>query len=419
MEIYEVVKHQLNSAAEAMGLSDKIRTIISEPMRTMEVSIPVEMDDGSVEVFKGYRCQHNNVLGPTKGGVRFHQDVNVNEVKSLAAWMTVKCAVVNIPYGGGKGGVEVDPTKLSKNEVEKIAREYFRLIEPIVGPEKDIPAPDVNTNGQVMGWFYDTYSKIQGKNTPGVITGKPPILGGIKARSGATGRGVMHTTVNLYDKLEKELAGQKVAIQGFGNVGSSAAKLLEEKGCKIVAVSDVSGGIYDPEGLDVDGVIEHVENGEGEVRNLLEDYNNNGVEHLENKEILCIDTDILIPAALENQITEEVAKEMKASVIVEAANGPTTVEGAEILEEREIIVVPDVLANAGGVTVSYFEWVQNLYNYYWSEEESNRRLKRIMKEAFDEVYEKSVEYDVNMRTAAYIVAIERLEEGIEARDWIK
>ena len=415
MEIYEVVKHQINNAAEAMGLSDKVRTIISEPMRTMEVSIPVEMDDGNVKVFKGYRCQHNNVLGPTKGGVRFHQDVNENEVKSLAAWMTVKCAVVNIPYGGGKGGVECDPTKMSENEVEKIAREYFRLIEPIVGPEKDIPAPDVNTNAKVMGWFYDTYSKMHNENTPGVITGKPPVLGGIKARSGATGRGVMHTIVNLFEKLDKDLAGQKVAIQGFGNVGSVAAQLLEEKGCSIVAVSDVSGGIYDPSGLDVDDVVNYV----GEERNLLEGYNKDGVEHLENNDILTIDTDILIPAALENQLTEEVSKELKASIVVEAANGPTTVEGEEILAERGITVVPDVLANAGGVTGSYFEWVQNLYNYYWTEEETNTKLKQIMKEAFDAVYEKYEENDVMMRTAAYMVALERLEEGIEARDWVK
>ena len=415
MEIYEVVKHQINNAAEAMGLSDKIRTIISEPMRTMEVSIPVEMDDGNVKVFKGYRCQHNNVLGPTKGGVRFHQNVNENEVKSLAAWMTVKCAVVNIPYGGGKGGVQCDPTKMSEDEVEKIAREYFRLIEPIVGPEKDIPAPDVNTNGKVMGWFYDTYSKMHNENTPGVITGKPPILGGIEARSGATGRGVMHTIVNLFEKLDQDLAGQKVAIQGFGNVGSSAAKLLEEKGCSIVAVSDVSGGIYDPEGLDVDEVIAYV----GEERNLLEGYDSDGVKHLENKEILCTDTDILIPAALENQITKEVAKDLKASIIVEAANGPTTIEGENILAEREVIVLPDVLANAGGVTVSYFEWVQNLYNHYWTEEETNKKLKKIMKDAFDAVYEKYENNDVMMRTAAYMVALERLEEGIEARDWVK
>jgi len=415
MEIYEVVKHQINNAAEAMGLSDKIRTIISEPMRTMEVSIPVEMDDGNVKVFKGYRCQHNNVLGPTKGGVRFHQNVNENEVKSLAAWMTVKCAVVNIPYGGGKGGVQCDPTKMSEDEVEKIAREYFRLIEPIVGPEKDIPAPDVNTNGKVMGWFYDTYSKMHNENTPGVITGKPPILGGIEARSGATGRGVMHTIVNLFEKLDQDLAGQKVAIQGFGNVGSSAAKLLEEKGCSIVAVSDVSGGIYDPEGLDVDEVIAYV----GEERNLLEGYDSDGVKHLENKEILCTDTDILIPAALENQITKEVAKDLKASIIVEAANGPTTIEGENILAEREVIVLPDVLANAGGVTVSYFEWVQNLYNHYWTEEETNKKLKNIMKDAFDAVYEKYENNDVMMRTAAYMVALERLEEGIEARDWVK
>ena len=416
MEIYEVVKHQINSAAEAMGLSKKTETIISEPMRTLEVSIPVEMDNGDVEIFKGYRCQHNNVLGPTKGGVRFHQDVNENEVKSLAAWMTIKCAVVNIPYGGGKGGVQVDPTKLSENEVEKIAREFFRLIDPIVGPETDIPAPDVNTNGKVMGWFYDTYSKLNGnKNTPGVVTGKPPILGGIKARSGATGRGVTLTTVNLFNELDKELSGQRVAIQGFGNVGISAAELLKERGCEIVAVSDVSGGIHDPEGLDIEDVIDYV----GEERNLLEGYKKEGVEHLDNKEILTIDTDILIPAALENQLTEEVAKELKADVVVEAANGPTSIEGDKILNERGIIVVPDVLANAGGVTVSYFEWVQNLYNYYWSEEETNERLKRIMKDAFDEVYEKYEEYDVDMRTAAYIVALERIEEGIEARDWVK
>lgn len=415
MEIYEVVKHQINNAAEAMGLSDKVKTIISEPMRTMEVSIPVEMDNGNVKVFKGYRCQHNNVLGPTKGGVRFHQGVNENEVKSLAAWMTVKCAVVNIPYGGGKGGVECDPTKMSEDEVEKVAREYFRLIEPIVGPEKDIPAPDVNTNAQVMGWFYDTYSKMHNENTPGIVTGKPPVLGGIKARAGATGRGVMHTIVNLFEKLDKDLAGQKVAIQGFGNVGSVAAQLLEEKGCSIVAVSDVSGGIYDPSGLDIDDVVNYV----GEERNLLEGYNKDGVEHLENKEILTIDTDILIPAALENQLTEKVAKELKASIVVEAANGPTTIEGDEILAERGITVVPDVLANAGGVTGSYFEWVQNLYNYYWTEEETNTKLKKIMKEAFDAVYEKYDENDIIMRTAAYMVALERLEEGIEARDWVK
>lgn len=415
MELYEVVKHQINKAAEKMDLNNDLKSIISEPMKTLEVSIPIKMDDGTTEIFKGYRCQHNNVLGPTKGGVRFHQNVDISEIKSLAAWMTLKCAVVNIPYGGAKGGVKCDPTKMSKTELEKLAREYFRLIEPIIGPEKDIPAPDVNTNGQVMGWFYDTYSKLKGKNVPGIITGKPLAIGGIEARAKATGQGLMLTAVNIYEKLNKDLKDASVAVQGFGNVGSAAAELLAKKGCKIVAVSDVSDGLYNPSGLDIKDIISYV----GTDRNLLESYHKEGVQHIGNEEILSADVDILIPAALENQITEEIAKKTKAKLIIEAANGPTTIKGAEILEERGIMVIPDILANAGGVTVSYFEWVQNLYNYYWTKEENNEKLKIIMKDAFDKVYQTHKNKNVTMREAAYIAAIERIKDATEIRAWVR
>jgi len=409
--VYENVLKQLDNASKVLNLDEQVKELLQEPMRTLSVSIPVKMDDDSIHVFKGFRCQHNDVLGPTKGGIRFHPQVCEDEVKALAAWMTFKCSLVGIPYGGAKGGVIVNPKELSRNELERLSRGFIQAISPIIGPDKDIPAPDVYTDAQVMSWFMDEFSKLKGVNTPGLVTGKPVVLGGSFGRHSATARGVMYTVREAAKAIDLDLNGATVAVQGYGNAGSFSAKFLNELGCKIVACNDSKGGIYCKTGFDPVEVAKHKEE-TGSVKGFV------GCKEISNQELLTMDVDILIPAALENQITKDNADKIKARMLVEAANGPTTPEADEILFSKNMMVVPDILANAGGVTVSYFEWVQNIANYYWSKEEVDRKLEAIMVEAFEKVYNTHEELDVNMRVSAFIVAIKRITEAMEARGWV-
>ncbi|MGM0445966.1 MAG: Glu/Leu/Phe/Val family dehydrogenase [Bacillota bacterium] len=402
----------IDEAGKALGMAKDDYKILEKPDRELKVSIPIEKDDGSVEVYDGYRVQHSNSRGPYKGGVRYHPDVNIDEIRALAGWMTLKCSLVDIPYGGAKGGIKCDPSKLSKTELKKITRRYTTMIEPIIGIDKDIPAPDVNTNAQIMSWIYDTYSMIKGHNIPGIVTGKPRIIEGCLAREGATGTGVMITVENIFNKLDKDLKGTTVAVQGFGNVGQVAADLLADKGCKIVAVSDVSGGLYNKKGLD----IKDLRNFVGTERKHLSEYEKRkGTKHITNSKLLRLDVDILIPAALENQITAKVAKELKADYIVEAANGPTTREADEILDKRDVVVMPDILSNAGGVIVSYFEWVQNREASRWEDHKTNKKLRNLLTTAFNEVWETYEKKDVTFRMAAYMVALNRIVETKKIR----
>ncbi len=402
---YDNVVETIKSAAGVLGLEESEYISFMYPERELKVSCPVRMDDGSVQVFEGYRVQHSSVRGPCKGGVRFHPAVNADEVKALAAWMTFKCAVVGIPYGGGKGGVQVDPLKLSERELQRLTRRFTAMIAPIIGPEKDIPAPDVNTNGQVMGWMMDTYSMLKGYAVPGVVTGKPLDIGGSLGRPEATGRGVMITTREILAKQGVDPKNVRVAVQGMGNVGSISAKLLNELGSTIVGVSDVSGGIYNKDGLDIPGILKHLGAKKG---NLLDSYEGAGFTRISNAELLELDVDVLVPAALENTITEDNASRIKAKLVIEAANGPTTLAADKILEKNGVKVVPDILANAGGVVVSYFEWVQNIQSLVWDETEVNNTLNRIMTNAIDEVYAMSNEKKLSMRTSAYALALQKL-----------
>jgi glutamate dehydrogenase/leucine dehydrogenase len=402
----------IDEAGRKLGMPKDDYKILEKPERELKVSIPIEKDDGSVEVYDGYRVQHCNSRGPYKGGVRYHPDVNIDEIKALAGWMTLKCSLVDIPYGGAKGGIQCDPGELSQTELKKITRRYTTMIEPIIGIDKDIPAPDVNTNAQIMSWIYDTYSMIKGHNIPGIVTGKPRIIEGCLAREGATGRGVMITVENIFDKLEKDLEGTTIAIQGFGNVGQVAAELLQEKGCKIVAVSDVSGGLYNEEGLDIVKLREFVGANRAHLSDMEKDSK---TKNITNDELLRLDVDVLIPAALENQITEQVAKELKADYVVEAANGPTTRDADLILEKRNITVMPDILANAGGVIVSYFEWVQNKESARWEDEKTNRKLRNLLTEAFNQVWQTYEEKQVSFRMSAYMVALNRIVETKKIR----
>jgi glutamate dehydrogenase (NAD(P)+) len=370
------------------------------------------MDDGTVRVFEGYRVQHSSARGPCKGGLRYHQDANENEVRALAAWMTFKCAVVDIPYGGAKGGVKVDPLTLSHSELERLTRRFTAMITPIIGPERDIPAPDVNTTGEIMGWIMDTYSMINGYAIPGVVTGKPIDIGGSLGRPEATGRGVMIITCEILKKLNIPVEKTKVVVQGMGKVGGISAKLLSELGATIIGVGDVSGGLYNESGLDIPDILRFLSS---EKTAQLKDYNQTGAAHRSNRELLTLETDILIPAALENQINAENAADIKAKVIIEGANGPTTVEADKILDGKKIIIVPDILANAGGVVVSYFEWIQNLPSFLWEEEEVNRALTRIMRKAFDAVYEMHIEKETTLRTSAYMVALQKRVTAYKSR----
>lgn len=401
---YNQMLEVLEKAAAMLDYQPNDIVRLKYPERELKVSIPVEMDDGSIKVFEGYRVQHSSSRGPCKGGIRYHQDVDIDEVKALAAWMSFKCAVVNIPYGGAKGAIKVDPRELSKGELRRLTRRYIAMILPIIGPECDIPAPDVGTNAEVMGWIMDTYSMLKGYTVPSVVTGKPIDIGGSLGRGEATGRGVMFVTREILHRLGLPVTGTRIAIQGMGNVGSTAAKLLHNEGAKIVAVSDVSGGIASPNGLDIPKIKAFL----AVQGNYLKDYQEKGVSHISNEELLTADCDVLIPAALENQVTEAIAPKVKASIIVEGANGPTTIEADKILERSGKTVVPDILANAGGVVVSYFEWVQNIQSLMWDEEEVNKNLEKIMIRAFNEVWDKKLEKNTTLRMGAYMVAVKRI-----------
>ncbi|ALS25673.1 glutamate dehydrogenase [Paenibacillus sp. 32O-W] len=408
---YEIAQRQIEEAASHLQLPAHVVEFLKKPKRVLSVNFPVKMDDGTVRVFEGFRSQHNDALGPNKGGIRFHPDVTMDEVKALSMWMSFKCGVVGLPYGGGKGGVICDPRKLSKGELERVSRGFMEAIAEIVGPEKDIPAPDVYTTPEIMGWMMDTYSRLRGAFTPGVITGKPLIVGGSKGRNEATARGCVFTIEEAMRQLGKPMQGATVAIQGYGNAGRIAAKLLSEQGCTIVAVSDSGGAIYLPEGLPVDE-IGRLKDEKGSVRYY------EAANAITNEELLELEVDILIPAALENVITAANASRIKAKIVAEAANGPTTPEADKVLFEKGIVVIPDILANAGGVTVSYFEWVQNLANFYWSEEEVNSKLKVKMTESYGVVSELASKHNVPLRTAAYMVSIQRIAEAMKARGWV-
>lgn len=399
----------LDEAALTAKIAPEDYEVLKHPERELKVALPIVRDNGKLEVFEGYRVQHSSLRGPCKGGIRFHQDVNVDEVKALAAWMTFKCAIVNIPYGGGKGGVKVDPHTLSKSELEKLTRRYTAAILPLIGPQQDIPAPDVGTNAQTMDWLMDTYSMMRGYAVPGVATGKDIEVGGSLGRTEATGRGIMTITRLVAEKHGIKKA--RVAVQGAGNVGSISAKLIAENlGFDIVAISDVSGGIYNADGLDMDSVGAFLAR-----KGLLKDYSAQGVKHITNEELLMCECDILIPAALENQITAGIAEKLKASIIIEAANGPTSVEADAVLASRNIDVYPDILSNAGGVVVSYFEWAQNLQSLYWEEADVNRMLDKVMVRAFGDVEKTAEEYGVTLRLAAYITALKRLTRAAKLR----
>jgi glutamate dehydrogenase len=409
---FEIAQAQVKMAVDKLELDPSVYSLLKNPMRTMTVLLPVRMDDGSTRVFTGYRVQHNDALGPSKGGVRFHHDVSMDEVKALATWMTFKCAVIGLPFGGGKGGVICNPEELSTSELERLSRAYIKAIFPILGPEKDIPAPDVNTNPRIMSWMMDEFSSIKQYNVFGVITGKPLIIGGSLGRNEATARGCVFVIEEISKKLNIKLEGASVVIQGFGNVGSNAAKILYDQKVKIVGISDVRGGIYNPRGLNPYKVSEHL-TATGSVVNYT------GAKTITNSELLELQCDFLIPAALENQITSENAGRVKARIVVEAANGPTTPEADKILAEKHILVVPDILANAGGVTVSYFEWVQNNMGFYWTEEEVNTRLGQLMTKAFHRVYDlHQARKDTNLRVAAYMLAVKRVSEAMEVRGWV-
>lgn len=409
---YEMAKAQLLDAVQALSLDNRVYEILKNPMRVMEVSIPVRMNDCTVKTFIGYRSQHTDVMGPTKGGVRFHPHVTLDEVKALSMWMTFKTQVMGLPYGGAKGGVIVDPKTLSERELEELTREYIRSLMSIIGPDKDIPAPDVNTNSKLMGLMLDEYDRVRGFNVPGFITGKPLILGGSLGRLEATGRGVVLTIREAVQRQGLKMEGLKVSIQGFGNVGKFTAKILDEMGAKVVAVSDSKGAIYDEKGLPIPKLLQFVDEGK-----RASDFSE--ADHMEQMKVFEVDCDVVVPAALENQITAEVAKKINAKIVAEAANGPTTREGDQILYEKGIVVIPDILCNAGGVTVSYFEWVQNKMGYYWKEQEVNEKLEEIMVHSFDNVYKMFELHDVHMRTAAYMVSVGRIAEALSARGWIK
>lgn len=394
----------LEKAANAIKMPVQEYEAIKYPERELKVNLPIKMDDGSVKVFEGFRVQHSTARGPAKGGIRYHQNVNIDEVKALSAWMSFKCAVVNIPYGGGKGGITVDPRTLSKGEQERLTRAYALAIAPIIGPMKDVPAPDVNTNGQIMNWIVDAYSETVGYQCKAVVTGKSIETGGSLGRNEATGRGVMIVTKSMLKKFNINPATTSIVIQGMGNVGSISAQMLDQEGCRIIAVSDVSGGIRCANGLNIPEILTYLDKG----KNLLEGYKAAGVEHITNEELLLTKCDVLIPAALENQINEDIATRLQAKMVIEAANGPTTVDGDRVLEERGIILVPDILTNAGGVVVSYFEWVQNLQNYYWEEEDVNNKLNVIMTKAIAGVVETAEEHKLTYRVAAYAVALKRI-----------
>jgi glutamate dehydrogenase (NAD(P)+) len=399
----ESMMERFNIAAEKLGLSDEVYNVLKNPAKQVIVSLPITMDNGKIQVFEGIRVIHSNILGPAKGGIRFAPDVHLDEVRALAAWMTWKCAVVDIPYGGGKGGVRCNPREMSKGEIERLMRAYTMAMIDVFGPDKDIPAPDMGTGPREMAWLMDEYSKAHGMTVPAVVTGKPLVLGGSLGRTEATGRGVMVSALAAMQKLKINPFQATCAVQGFGNVGSWAARLLEERGLKVVAISDHTGAFYNEKGINIVEAIAFRDSNNGTLEGFT------GGDKMENAgDLLTLEVDVLVPAAVEDVITIANADKIKAKLIVEGANGPTSAKADAILNEKGIMAVPDILANAGGVTVSYFEWVQNRLGYKWTADRVNRRSDRIMKDAFDNVYQASVKYEVPMRIAAYIVAIDKV-----------
>jgi glutamate dehydrogenase/leucine dehydrogenase len=405
----ESMMSRFDEAARKLNITEEMYYILKVPYRQVIVGLPVMMDDGKIKVFEGYRVLHSNILGPSKGGIRFDPAVTLDEVKALAAWMTWKCAVVDIPYGGGKGGVACNPREMSVGELERLMRAYTVAMLDVFGPDKDIPAPDMGTSPREMAWLMDEYSKAKGMTVHAVVTGKPVVLGGSLGRVEATGRGVMVSALAGMEKLRINPYKATCAVQGFGNVGSHAARLLFERGVKVVAISDMTGGYYNEQGIDIEEAMRYVEKN----NRSLEGYA--GAEKISNDDLLTLPVDILVPAAKEDVITEENAHQIKAKLIVEGANGPTSATADPIINSKGILAVPDILANAGGVTVSYFEWVQNRLGYKWTQERIERRSDRIMKDAFDKVYQASLDYDVPMRIAAYIVAIDKVSQTYHFR----
>lgn len=400
----------IEEALRKLGYGDEMVDLLKEPMRLLSVRIPVRMDDGKTRIFVGYRAQHNDAVGPTKGGVRFHPDVNEIEVKALSIWMSLKCGIADLPYGGGKGGIICDPRKMSFRELERLSRGYVRAISQIVGPNKDIPAPDVMTNAQIMAWMMDEYSRIREFDAPGFITGKPLVLGGSLGRESATAKGVV---IMIHEAMAKKgipVEGARIVIQGFGNAGSFLAKFMHDAGAKVIAISDVNGALYNDQGLDIEYLMDRRDSF-GTVTNLFKDL-------ITNDELLTLDCDVLVPAAIENQITSTNADRIRAKIIIEAANGPTTLEATRIVTERGILLIPDVLASAGGVIVSYFEWVQNNQGYYWSEAEVDAKLREMMVRGFNSVYELHATKKVDMRLAAYMVGVRKMAEAVRLRGWI-
>ncbi len=406
---FEAMVKRFDVAAQILELDPGFYEYLTTPSRIHITAIPVTMDDRRIKVFEGFRVIHNEVLGPSKGGIRYAPDVNLDEVKALAAWMTWKCAVVNVPFGGAKGGVICNPREMSPDELERLTRRYTANLIDVFGPDRDVPAPDMNTNDQIMAWILDTYSMHARRTENAVVTGKPIILGGSLGRREATGRGVMTVTLSAMDRLGLRPADCTVAVQGFGNVGSIAAQLLSEQGCKIVAVSDVTGGYYNENGLDIHAMMAYT----ALNNRTLEGYPE--AEPISNDELLTLDVDVLVPAAKEDQITHHNAPNIRAKIIAEGANGPTTPRADEILKENDCLVIPDILANAGGVTVSYFEWVQDRQGYFWSLDRVNRRLDRMMRKAFDDVYAAAEKHDVTLRIGAYVLAVDKVASALRIR----
>ena len=405
---FRIAMRQFETAAEKLKLDPGLREVLRSPRRALTLSLPIRMDDGTLKVFQGFRVQHNSSRGPCKGGIRYHPNVSFDEVQALASWMTWKCATVNIPFGGAKGGIICDPKHLSKLELERLTRRYAYEISDFIGPDRDIPAPDVYTDSQVMAWIMDTYSMTLGHSAPGVVTGKPTFLGGSLGRREATARGCVYVTRCAFDVKKIDYKKATAAVQGFGNAGSIAAELLHRIGTKVIAVSDSKGGIFNPKGLDIPKVLAHKAK-TGSVTHFP------GSDPIAGEDVLELECDVLIPAALENQITLANANRVKASIVAEAANGPTTPGADRILYEKGIFVIPDILANAGGVTVSYFEWVQDLQEIFWDEEDVNRKLEKILGKAFGDVYDSARDYKVDMRTGAYILAVDRVVKATESR----
>ena len=408
---FEIARKQVKTACDRLNADPAVYEILKNPQRALEVSFPVKLDNGTVKTFTGYRSQHNNAVGPYKGGVRFHPNVNFDEVKALSIWMTIKCCVAGIPYGGGKGGITLDPRDYSEAELERISRAYSEAISPLIGEKIDIPAPDVNTNGKIMSWMVDAYENVVKKSAPGVFTGKPVEFGGSLARTEATGYGVNFAAVQALEKLGKDVKGATYAIQGFGNVGYHTGYYAHQSGAKVVAVSTVDVAIYNENGLDMEALFK-----EFQEKGFITNEAGYGKE-ISNAELLALDVDVLAPCALENQLTSENAGKVRAKIVVEGANGPTTPEADAILRQNGVLVVPDILANCGGVVVSYFEWVQNLQGYYWEFDEVQEKETVVLRRAFRDIWNLAQEYDVDLRTASYMMSIRRVEKAMKLRGW--